>query len=267
MASKHVTRKAPPVERPVPDFDRPYSEWTHADKVALWDARRVLVCANDFHGVTITQAADSFAEFMREASDLIDAGRIDVVKERSYMTDMARSSLAWRATRPEHRYTHMFMWDTDMTMSLDDLTRLLARNVDVISGTYFMRGVKTREGRDPHPFPCVATRDGEYITRAEIASASEAGMLVPVHNVGGGSLLVSIAALEAVGQPAFTFNWQIFGSSRFYEGEDTTFCHRLHRNKIPIFMDPDVRPDHFAVVRSGYNLCDLNGHDLYTPGY
>jgi len=262
QAHKPVRAPRPPKE-PV----NPATGLTDAEATALWNESRVLVACNDFHGSVITQASDSFATFMFEAADLIAAGRIVIQKESNYMTDMARSKFALQAVHAPSGFTHLFMWDADMTVSLSDLTRLLARRVDVVSGTYFMRGVKTGKQHDPAHFPCVATLEGQYITREEIAAAAERDEMIVCDGLGGGCLLVTTECLRAIGSPAFTFEWELYAEASYRVGEDTTFCRRAIRCGFPCYMDPTVRPDHFAVVRSGYSLRDLNNHEIYTPQY
>ena len=244
----------------------PKTGLTRAQEVEIWNESRVLVATNDFYGFTHTPHKESFAQFMYESSDLIKAGRMFVYHEHFYMTDYARSKMAQVACRAENAFTHLFMFDSDMTVELSDITRLLSHRVDVVSGTYFMRAISTRTDQPRREFPCVATRNGVHITREEIAEHAAKNQLISCTAVGGGSLLVTVDALRKIGQPAFEFDWRIFAdSSTYVHGEDTVFSRLCINAGFPVLMDPLVRPEHFAMVRVGYDVCDKNGTAFYTP--
>jgi hypothetical protein len=228
---------------------------------------RVLVACVDTFQFMPRWHAESLSQFMYTAHDLISAGRIDVKREYHCVIDEARSKIAWDAAQPENGYTHLYFVDGDMEFTLDHLIALLERKVDVVSGTYFMRGHKVMDGKPREEFPCVGTRDGKYITRKEIKEAAEKNQLIPVHGVGGGSLLVTSEALRAIGQPAFKFNWHIGGSYMQHSGEDQWFSVQARTAGYDVWMDPCVIPMHYGFVHVGFDICDGNGFSFHTPSY
>lgn len=233
----------------------------------VFEGKRILVACNDYHRIVESSHLDSIAEFMYAASDLILGGVIDVVREKGTCLDLERSKIAWRAANPVNKYTHLFFYDADMTVTIDNIVQLLSRNVPVVSGTYFMRGMKIRDGKPAEEFPCVASRDGVYITRDEIARAAESNELIEVHGIGAGSLLVTSEALRDIGSPAFKFDWHIGGNFAHYKGEDQWFADRAMEAGYKVWMDPKVIPYHFSKIRVGFQIEDLNGTAFHTPTY
>ena len=235
----------------------------------LWNETRVLAACVDTYGYWIKEHGVSFADFCFQAADLINAGRIELQRTGgSTILDEERSALAWHAAQPENGFTHLFMYDADMTVSLEHIQALVKRKVDVVSGTYFMRAHRAflQDGTlsKAEQFPCVACRDGKYITRAEIEASDK---LIEVHSVGCGCLLVTSEALRKIGNPAFKFDWHVAGNHRYRHGEDEWFSKRAKDAGYTVWMDPAVIPDHYATVRVGLEVSDFNGYAFFKPNY
>lgn len=228
-----------------------------------FDNVRVLVaCAHTSRNVTTAHLA-SFADFCSEGADLIRTGRLAILTQYDPQIDLCRSRFALAASDPSNEFTHLFQFDADMSVSIADLDALLGRGVDVVSGTYFKRGLEP-DGRE---FVCVASRDGKQIARPEIRDYATRNELIPVHGTGGGCLLTSVKALRAVGQPAFKFDFHVGGDWFYRHGEDSYFCDRVRNAGIDVWMDPCVIPFHIGEIRVGMDVMDGNGKPFYTPNY
>ena len=127
-----------------------------------------------------------------------------------------------------------------------------------------MGGVQGSDAKGWLPFPCVAQRNGKYITRQQVLESAEADELIEVDGTGAGSLLVTSAALRAIGNPAFRFNWEILNAGAAREGEDYFFCRMARTCGYTVWMDPTVLPDHIKQVRVGLLIRDMNGKTITT---
>jgi hypothetical protein len=206
----------------------------------------------------------SFSTFLIEAGEHIRAGRIFIQRGQTMPLDFARSQLAQAAANPANGFTHMFMYDADMSISLAHIEKLLSRDEAIVSGTYFMAGHQEQTDGETMPFPCVAQRDGRYITRPVIAEAAAADQLIEVHGTGAGCLLVTTDALRTIGNPAFEFKWNVTNGGAAREGEDYFFCRMARSSGLTVYLDPTVQPDHFKFIRVGLILRDMNGAAITT---
>jgi len=235
-----------------------------AAKRDVWEGVRLLVTCNSYYGFVDQMHVDSFSQFMFEMAPLIEAGKVAIINTGHYIVDLQRSKMARHAV--DNDFTHVFMYDADMTVTREHIERLLSHDVDVVTGTYFMRGVMVRGGTTAQ-FPCVAALGGVHITRAQIADAMATGELIPVDSVGGGSLLVKTSVYEALGYPAFVVEWRMNGTAWTANGEDGYFSKRAIELGYKLWMDPLVIPEHFSRVRVGFDLSDRNGISIYQPTY
>lgn len=236
----------------------------------IWNEVRVLLASVHYGPIHLASHAESMFAFMAVASPLIAAGRIMVKREYQQPLDWSRSRLAWEAMQVENGFTHLFFFDTDMSVSLADIEALLLRQQPIVSGTYFMGAHKMRLGEGgemvvAEAFPCVASRGHKYITRSEIVEATAKGSLIEVESVGCGCLLVTAEALRTIGAPAFKHNWTVQGHISDIEYEDGWFSRQARSAGIPIHMDPTVRPVHYKMARIGFHIEDQNGNRIVTP--
>jgi len=231
----------------------------------VWNNVRVLVASVNSEDHVLTAFSLRFATFMIEAAEHIQAGRIHCEQGCSMPLDYERSRLAQAAADPENNFTHLYMHDSDMPLQLAHLEKLLSRNVDIVSGTYFMGGWQPQPpDGEKFPFPCVAQIEGKYVTRPQIVEAASRDELIEVHGTGAGALLVTSGALRKVGNPAFQFYWAVTNNGGFKEGEDYHFCRLARSSGLKITMDPTVIVDHFKMIRVGLNLTDMNNEFITT---
>lgn len=228
----------------------------------LWTNVRLLVCAVQNQDFDSMPHVISWSSFLIQAGRLVEDGKIFMQRSQAMPLDFARSQLAQAAANPENNFTHMYMYDADMDISLPMIEKLLSRNVDVVSGTYFMAGWQEDSHGDWWAYPCVAQREKRYITRDEIRAASAKDELIEVHGTGAGSLLVTTKALRDIGNPAFEFGWNITNAGAAREGEDYFFCRMARASGHKIFIDPTVLVDHYKYLRVGMTLRDMNGRAI-----
>lgn len=235
--------------------------FTPEETAAIWKGKRVYASCIHYGQSDHYLFTQSFATLLRDAGPAIESGQLVVYRDFLQPLDWRRAVGAHAAMEAENSFTHLFTFDSDMTVSLDHITRLLAHDAYIVSGTYFMRSYKRRynekgEFAPDEAFPCVAARDSSYITRSEIRKALDDDTLIPVTSVGCGSLLVSVEALRRIGHPVFKHNWEVNVASNMMEHEDGWFSRHATMAGIPMWMDPAVQPEHFAVLRVGIELKD-----------
>lgn len=231
----------------------------------IWKNTRVMIGVVQSEDHENTGHFVSWSTFLLEAGELIRAGKIYIQREQQMPLDFARSRLAQAAANDENGFTHLYMVDADMSLSLDHLEKLLSREVDIVSGTYFMAGWQPDKNTgELMPFPCVGSFNGVNITRSHIIAAASNDDLIEVHGTGAGSLLITTEALRTIGNPAFQFQWTITNGGAVREGEDYYFCRMARASGYTVYMDPTVQPDHFKVMRVGTFLRDMNGKAICT---
>lgn len=234
-------------------------------RTELWDGVRMLVCSVNSEDIEHKAHLNSWSSFLMDAAQLLADGRIVVQRSTVMPLDFARSQLAQAAANPENGFTHMYMFDSDMEISLEKIEKLLSRGVDVVSGTYFMGGFQPHDDDEKlYPFPCVAQRFKSRITRPMLAEAMEKDELIEVDGTGAGALLVTAEALRNIGPEAFRWHWGVTNSGAFREGEDNYFCRLARVSGYKVWLDPTVLLDHYKFIRVGFYLRDMNGQNITT---
>lgn len=161
---------------------------------------------------------------------------------RGYDCARARNRIADIAI--DEGYDAVLMVDSDMKIPKDALTRLLAHDVDVVSGWYLRRGADTRqsnafrltddEGRAYYGYP----RESSY--HADELKSMDG--LVAVHGTGMGCCLIRT---EVFGRLSFPwFDWVNYADRHGVLSEDLYFCSALGNAGIPLYVDPNVACGH-----------------------
>lgn len=136
----------------------------------------------------------------------------------------------------EHKCTHIMFIDDDVAFEADLLDRLLAHDVDIVSGLYFMRNF-------PHT-PIMfdnALEDGRC--QIHLLSDGETG-LIPIVAAGLGCCLIKTSVFEKLDKPWIRLgelepdNWC----------DDIGFFRRVREAGIQSFCDLDARVGHMATV-------------------
>lgn len=136
-------------------------------------------------------------------------------------------------------YDYLFFFENDMVVTPEQFEALMARNVDVVSGTYVQGDGETMIH---HELPrhknayCHGTRD------LPIGDG-----LLEVAHTGMGCLLIRRGVIERLSYPWFApikifYNNQ---SSRFaWNGQDAALCDKIRMAGIKVWLDPQVRVGH-----------------------
>ena len=149
-----------------------------------WNESCVLVAAVHEGDNYVAAHVISLMEFTRESTDLVKKGKIVHELQSQQPLDYMRSLFAAKVAAEGSPFTHLFFYDTDMEIKLEHITQLLMRDVACVSGDYYMGAWKlkqTKEKNTPYrPFPTVASRKGEYISRREMKDAELDAANIPI---------------------------------------------------------------------------------------
>lgn len=149
--------------------------------------------------------------------------RQEVAKAR---IDLVRSAL-------EADCTHVFFLDDDMTHPPDALTKLLAHNLDIVSGLYLAREY-------PHtPQMYEDAIESHNIGKYWMILDWEDGAMVEAHAVGAGCLLVKTEVFRTLPEPWFIFLDNL--------GEDFGFCAAARRHGYKVLVDTSVKCSHYQL--------------------
>ena len=129
----------------------------------------------------------------------------------------------------QHKAKWIFFVDDDMVLPPDTILRLLARNVNVVSGLYVKR---------QQPFVPIAynIEDGDFIPIADPPDDT----LVQVDAVGGGCLLVDTTVFSQLPKPYFA----VPPHGTYVMSEDIYFCQQLTSRGIKVHLDTGATCGH-----------------------
>jgi hypothetical protein len=227
----------------------------------IWKDVKIFMCAVQFAPFDYREHTDCLLQFVLDAREHINAGHIIMHRETAMPLDFQRSKLAEIAMRSDEHFTHILMYDTDMMFTFSDLVKMLSRNVDCVSATYFI-GHESSSGR---LFPCCSSNGGVYIPREQISSYAREDKLLPVEIVGCGFLLVRTSLLRKIGQPVFMDEWRIGGETVAFKGEDIYFSHMAAKTGYKLFIDPTVICPHIKTLLVGYDVHTEKKTRFFTP--
>lgn len=127
--------------------------------------------------------------------------------------------------------------DDDHCFQPDTLTRLLAHDVDIVSGVYVRRTA---------PFlPVVYEQEDNTGDVVKHYFTPQDRGLKPILACGGGCLLVKTKVLKALGTPYWRFSQRPDGEMI---GEDIDFCYRARAAGFTVWCDFDTTIGHLATV-------------------
>lgn len=130
----------------------------------------------------------------------------------------------------------LFLTNDDQTYAPDTLIRLLARNVDVVTGLYLSRAF---------PFSPVIhdDEDADGFVRTRYLQQGESG-LVPVISAGDGALLIRRHVMEKIGDPWWALSHQNHADKAVH---DMNFSRKVRAAGFQMYCDLDVTPGHLGV--------------------
>jgi len=152
-------------------------------------------------------------------------------------------------------YDYLLFFENDMVATAEDVRKLIARNVDVVSALYVHGDGDTMIHHDlPRSEESYAHGTKELPPR---------GALYPVAHTGMGCLLVKRGVIEQIEHPWFAPMLVREKENRTtigWTGQDAGFCDRLLHIGIQPYIDPEVRVGHVKshTVYPGENVLARN---------
>lgn len=143
-----------------------------------------------------------------------------------------------RAFLDNQQYQWLFLTNDDNLCPPDTIHRLLAHNVDMVSGLYFGR----IQPFEPILFDSVEVVNGRKWYRRHLMSDGEGG-LIPAAAVGDGCLLIRRHVMEALADP-----WWEYGETLTDACDhDVVFSRKVKEAGFGLHCDLDLVVDHVAV--------------------
>lgn len=160
-----------------------------------------------------------------------DGYEVDFQYFYGYNIDQVRNLIAAWAKD----YSYLFSVDSDIVLPKDTLKKMLAHNVDVVSGVYIQRipGTATPE--------IYRKRPNGAIENVRISELSPIG-LQEIDGCGFGCVLVKSYVLDKIGYPQFTYKSAL--DHKDTVSEDVDFCMKAKRAGFKIFADSSITCEH-----------------------
>lgn len=132
-------------------------------------------------------------------------------------------------------YDYLFSVDSDIAFAPDTLAKMLAHDVDMVSGLYIQRkpGEHILEIYEP-----TATGGSTHMDYSKLRGKG----LTEVVGCGFGCVLVKAEVFKAIGYPHFKYHSAL--DHRYTVSEDTDFCIKARRKGFKIYADPSILCSH-----------------------
>jgi FkbM family methyltransferase len=132
-------------------------------------------------------------------------------------------------------YDYLFSVDYDVSFPKDTLKRLLAHDVDLVSGLYIQRK------HDQHTLEIYGWDDRGGVSNVPYEKIAGKG-LVPIAGCGFGCVLIKKRVFEGIGYPWFVYHSAL--SHMDTVSEDVDFCTKAHAKGFKMFADTTLMVDH-----------------------
>jgi FkbM family methyltransferase len=132
-------------------------------------------------------------------------------------------------------YDYLFSVDYDVSFPKDTLKRLLAHDVDLVSGLYIQRK------HDQHTLEIYGWDEHGGVTNVAYEKIAGRG-LVPIAGCGFGCVLIKRRVFEGIGYPWFVYHSAL--SHHETVSEDVDFCTKAHAKGFKMFADTTLLVDH-----------------------
>lgn len=184
--------------------------------------------------VRITAEMPRFYEYYDSLDQLIKPPNTSIYPVHSSSPAKNRN-IAIKVALKMNSFTHLFFTDDDHVYPPDTLMRLLAREVDIVSGTYCMKFP---------PFPIIALNNPNKKDMSAFIKMDNVGPaeMIKIPRVPAGCLLVTTSCLKKMKYPWFTLG-QI---QKDEWGDDLWFSDRANEAGIDVHMDASVRVGHIT---------------------
>lgn len=134
--------------------------------------------------------------------------------------------------------THIFFVDSDVIPPKDALEKLLAADVDVISGAYPIKKMNQNESRIETVYALFSFKDGDD----NLYPIKSGSGIAEIDRAGAGCLLIRRNVFDEISKPYF--KWQYDAEGLMERGEDMEFCKKVKEAGIPIHAHFDVVCQH-----------------------
>lgn len=197
-----------------------------------------------------TQFVDSYLAFDLElgADIRIAHARCDV----AYVEDM-RNTLVSAAQ--DLKATHLLQLDTDMAFPEDTIRKMVTHALQgqqIVGALYFSR-------LPPYRAHAYHINDKRLFVQFEANEFLGKSELMEVNGIGAGCLLTDMRVFDTIPKPWFSKIQRVDKPEEHY-GDDISFCLRAIDAKIPIYVDPTLRPVHIVAAGiSGQGQIICNG--------
>ena len=132
-------------------------------------------------------------------------------------------------------YDYLFSVDSDISFASDTLAKMLAHDVDVVSGLYIQR----KPGQ--HILELYEHNNRGGVTNIDYAKIKDRG-LVEIAGCGFGCCLIKKTVMQQVGYPQFEYHSALDHSNTI--SEDVDFCRKALAKGFRIFADTTIQCEH-----------------------
>lgn len=132
----------------------------------------------------------------------------------------------------DHDFDYLFSVDSDITLPLDTLKRLLAHDTDIVSGLYIQRKV------DAHILELY--KDCKNIIYDQIKNAG----VIEVDGCGFGCALIKTNVFKEVGYPQFVYHSAL--DHKYTTSEDNDFCGKARAKGFKVYADTSILCGHIG---------------------
>jgi FkbM family methyltransferase len=186
-----------------------------------------------------------------------------------YQVDQVRNLIAHWAI--QNGFDYVFAVDSDIAFAPDTLVRLMAHNVDIVSGVYIQRIPGT------HTIEIMRKNEWGGVTHVNWGDIKGQG-LVPIDGCGFGCTLVKIEVFKGIPYPQFLYHSAIEHANTV--SEDVHFCNQARDRGFKLWCDTDIICDHIGswtfkvdmnipntIPKKKNRLRELSGMRLMPPGH
>lgn len=140
------------------------------------------------------------------------------------------------------KYDYSFWIDSDVIFQPSQVSRLINRGKDIMSGLYLMDGGEF--------FATVATWDEnffnkngyfQFLTKRDIELKTEP---FKIDYTGLGFMAIKYGVFESLEYPWFRPVWKQIGNTQDFTMEDVSFCHWAREKGFDVWVDPTVIVGH-----------------------
>ena len=148
-----------------------------------------------------------------------------------YQVDQIRNLIASWAVR----YDYLFAVDSDIVFKPDTLERMLAHNLDIVSGLYIQR--------KPGQHILELYKNGTNVRYEDVKGKG----IIEVDSCGFGCVLIKSEVFRTMVYPHFYYQSAI--DHKFTVSEDTYFCNKARTLGFRVFADTDILCEHIGSTK------------------